>query len=80
MLPEHDDLISDGWIYRPSPKYQNHGIYYRYEHDECDTHGEVAYAVVYGAKKLTDRICRQCARERENERYTVHRDRHSVEF
>ncbi len=64
MLLNHDELIGAGWIYRPSPRYENHGIYWRKEKRYCHIHGDVEHVVVYGVSVVTDHLCRVCCQER----------------
>ena len=66
MLKNHKELINKGWTYRPSNKFQDTGIYYRYEMEECHVHGFCEHIRVYGeSKHCSDTICRECARRKD---------------
>lgn len=59
-MTDNHALKKSDLIYRPSRRYPDHGIYYKYEIAQCLKHGLTEHI-----KVDQNTICRACAKERE---------------
>lgn len=64
--------MSSEWIFRPSSKNLNEGLYFRYVQQECGKHGMSEHTEIRVEKKtkhdLPSIICRECCRDVEKRR------------
>lgn len=62
-MSSENNITKSDWVFRPSTRIDNHGIYYKYEQDYCQKHGMTEHVRVGNST-----LCRQCASKHDKKR------------